>query len=386
MIDQSIELWSLHFWMTGLTGFVLLYATRNVPVWHKRFWAMTNVGFLTAMFGEETIWILLFIITSQAGLYAFRVIPNRATISVCAISVFSVLFLFYRLPAFVPEDFQTRINPLLQLIGYSYIYLRLVDQYREMAESDESPPDLLSSINYLIPFHMLAAGPIQSWQDYRHQSSVQAPFTLPQILDACQLIVHGLFKKYVLAGIIQEFLLTGYQTSGIYLIIEIQLAFIWLYLDFSAYTNIAQGIGRLLCVHTPNNFNRPWMARNLIDFWERWHISLSQWIRRNLFLPLQHTMMRKTRGRHTLLIASGAFLVSFLLCGFWHGTGLNFILWGFMHAVGLICVNLYRHMLKKFLGAAGVRQYMANSIVRIVATVMTFEYVAFSLVPVFGVN
>ena len=73
--------------------------------------------------------------------------------------------------------------------------------------------------------------------------------------------------------------------------------FLWLYLDFSAYSDVAVGIGKLLGIATPENFNRPYFSRNMIDFWERWHMTLGQFIRRNIFFPLQLTMQRKNHER-----------------------------------------------------------------------------------------
>ncbi len=98
-------------------------------------------------------------------------------------------------------------------------------------------------------------------------------------------IASGLFKKYVLANLIKRLFLTDYRSAGLYVLLEVQLTFIWLYLDFSAYSDVAVGVGRLMGVATPENFNRPYLARNIIEFWERWHISLSQFIRRNIFIP-----------------------------------------------------------------------------------------------------
>ena len=145
---------------------------------------------------------------------------------------------------------------------------------------------------------------------------------------ATERIANGLFKKYVLAQGLEALLLTGFHAHGAYTILEIQLTYLWLYLDFSAYSDIAVGIGRLIGVATPENFNRPYLARNVIDFWERWHISLSMFIRRNVFIPIQLTLMRRTSGRAPLWIASFAFVVSFLLCGLWHSLSWVWVAWG----------------------------------------------------------
>src|SRR5262249_48358829 len=151
---------------------------------------------------------------------------------------------------------------------------------------------------------------------------------------------------------------------------------------FSAYSDIAVGVGRMIGVATPENFNRPYLARNMVDYWERWHISLSHFIRRNIFFPVQLALMRSTDGRHPLAITSVAFLVSFLLCGLWHNIGWNWLAWGAYHAFGLIVRNLHQHLLLKKLGRKGLNRYNANPWIRALGIALTFEYVAFSLVLV----
>ena len=155
---------------------------------------------------------------------------------------------------------------------------------------------------------------------------------------------------------------------------EAQLTLIWLYLDFSAYSDVAVGVGRLIGVATPENFNRPYLARNIIDFWERWHISLSQFIRRNIFIPLQLALLRCTDGQRPLLVASLAFSVSFLLCGLWHQISLRWLAWGAFHAAALVICNLYRYWLTKRLGRKGVNRYVANRWIRLVMMALTFEF------------
>jgi len=139
------------------------------------------------------------------------------------------------------------------------------------------------------------------------------------------------------------------------------------------------GAGTLLGVATPENFANPLGARNIIAFWERWHISLSSFIRRNVFLPIQLNLMRTTDGAHALRAASLGLFVAFLLCGIWHGISPLFLLWGLLHALAVILCNAYRHLLSARLGRKGVKQYLEQPLFRILSTALTFEFVAFSL-------
>ena len=286
------------------------------------------------------------------------------------------LFVIHKLPKLGDETGLGAINPILTAIGFSYVALRLFDVARSVSDGRRPPPDLPSTINYLLPFHMLAAGPIQSYDDFVAQPAVPAPLSATAALASIERVAGGLFKKYVLAQGLERLFLTGFHAPGAYWLWEMQLIYVWLYLDFSAYSDIAVGIGGLMGVATPENFNRPYLARNVIDFWERWHISLSQFIRRNVFIPIQLSFMRLTDGRASLWIASFAFMVSFLLCGLWHSIGWTWAAWGLYQAIGLIVCNLYRHVLTKRLGRKGVNRYLANPWIRAFAIILTFEFAA----------
>ena len=152
--------------------------------------------------------------------------------------------------------------------------------------------------------------------------------------------------------------------------------FIWLFLDFSAYSDVAVGLGTLMGIATPENFRQPYLARNVIEFWERWHISLSRFIRRQLFIPAQLALMRWTDGRFPLLAASVAFTFSFVLCGLWHGLSWPWFAWGIVQSAGLVVCNLYRVALNRRLGRKGMSRYLANPWARVAAIILTFEFAA----------
>jgi alginate O-acetyltransferase complex protein AlgI len=301
-----------------------------------------------------------------------------------AFALTSGLFVIHKLPSLGASIHAGRILPLLAGIGYSYVFLRYIDMLRSTWEHRTPPPTPLDIVNYLIPFHMLAAGPIQAWEEYVAQPAIPQPLNFTQSVQAIDWIVRGLFKKFVLADLIQHIFLQSLHDVGWLRLVQMNMQYWWLFLDFSGYSDIALGIGSLIGVATPLNFDRPYFSRNITEFWERWHISLSMWIRRNLFFPIQIGLLRRTDGKHALACASFAIFLAFVLCGIWHGLTLPFLYWGLLHGSALSISNLYRYWLKKKLGAKGVARYMASWPIRVAMTILTLEFTAFTIMVQFS--
>ena len=378
MPELAIDLSSQRFW-----AFLLLAILIVVPIANARAkWrtlAALNIVFVGVVAGPRVVVGILIALTTLCVLLRWPVRPGRWLVVFGLGAIALSLFVFHKLALPDFKAFQlASTKAALSAIGYSYIFLRFLELLRNANEA-AAKPSLPSLINYLLPFHMLAAGPIQSYDDFLEQPGLSQRLSLRESLDAFDRIVRGLFKKFVLAEALSSIFLTGFHQKGAYFCLETQIFYLWVYLDFSAYSDIAVGVGRLLGVATPENFNRPLLARNLIEFWERWHISLSQFIRRNLFIPIQVSLMRKYEGKHALAIASVAFSVSFVFCGLWHGLTVRFLVWGIMHALGLIVCNLYKHWLTNKLGRKGMKTYLEDRRIRVLSTLVTAEFVALSL-------
>jgi alginate O-acetyltransferase complex protein AlgI len=359
-------------------GILVLIPVRN-PAVRKWLLAGLNLLFLRLILSGHNLLIMLALL---GGIYALLKLASTNDWRRPAAGILGaltlVLFFLHKLPSRLGGT-PGKVQFLLSLVGFSYVTLRIFDLLRAVFERRQTAPGLCDTINYLVPFHMMLAGPIQSYDDYVDQPAAPPPPSAAQALAAMERFARGAFKKFVLALILQKLFLTGYRSHGWHLLLEIQVFYIWLFLDFSGLSDIAIGVGALLGLRTPENFNQPYLARNMINFWERWHISLSQFIRANLFTPLQLWLARRAQGRHALWCASGAFTVSFGLCGLWHGLTMRYFLWGLLNAFGLLVTNIYRHYLTRHLGAKGMKRYLANQPIRICATVVTFEFVALSL-------
>jgi D-alanyl-lipoteichoic acid acyltransferase DltB (MBOAT superfamily) len=377
-----IQLNTLLFWFVCGAGVLAMAPLRSRPL-RNAVMAAVNVFFLIMLLRWSALGVIVAIAAVHLILrYAGSRRRGLVVISVLGATV-ATLFLIHKLPVVAANLSLDPLSRVLGLIGYSYVALRMIELLRAVFEQRHPPPAITSTINYLLPFHMLAAGPIQSYDDFVQQTGADIDPDARTILRGMERIAAGLFKKFVIAYAIQTVFLTNFEAGGMYRLVEIQLFFVWLFVDFSAYSDIAVGVGMLLGVATPENFNRPLLARNVIDFWERWHISLSLFIRRNIFIPLQMFFMRRTEGRMPLLSAAIAIVIAFALCGLWHGLTVGFLIWGLAQAVGLIVVRLYAQTLQARLGKARFKQYLASKWWRVAATVVTFEFEAVVLVALF---
>ncbi|MGE5431021.1 MAG: MBOAT family O-acyltransferase [Syntrophomonadaceae bacterium] len=219
-------------------------------------------------------------------------------------------------------------------VGISFFTFKalsyVLDVYLEKMEAEKSFRDFLLYVSF---FPNILAGPIDRASEFLPQ--VKQDFIIPEsyIGRGVFLIISGLFKKAVIADYIGvNFVDRIFEMPTRYTGVENLLAVygyaLKVYCDFSGYSDIAIGIALLMGFKLMDNFNSPYQASSIADFWRRWHISLSSWLQDYLFRPLQ----MKFRSLRTLGNAS-ALVITFLICGLWHGASYTFILWGAVHGL-----------------------------------------------------
>lgn len=233
-------------------------------------------------------------------------------------------------------------------------------------------------------FPQLVAGPIVRARDFLPQLKTRPPVTDTMAGRGLYLVLLGLFKKIVIADYLalnlvdRTFELTGNYSSFEMLVGVYGYAF-QIYCDFSGYSDIAIGTALLLGFTFPDNFNAPYIARNLQDFWRRWHISLSSWLRDYLYISLGGNRNGSYKTYRNLML-------TMLLGGLWHGAGWNFIIWGLLHGVALAVLRWWQRERKKagkgnFFdtrfgdGAAG---FLVGVSGQTLARLITFHYVCFA--------
>ncbi|MDA9148590.1 MBOAT family protein [Alphaproteobacteria bacterium] len=229
-----------------------------------------------------------------------------------------------------------------------------VDTYRNKISPEK---DFILYACYVIFFPQLVAGPVLRAAEVIHQFVQRPPFLWSDIVIGIRRITYGLFLKVVLADNIAPLVNTGFSMP-----VEIMgaldvwtLAFLFgfqIYFDFSAYSHIAIGSARLMGIKFPENFNFPYLSTSPKDFWQRWHISLSSWIRDYLYSPLvgvraqdQSVGGLSDTSDHRRTIA---LFFTWAIMGLWHGANWTFMLWGVYHATLIIIYRFVAPTLKSF--------------------------------------
>ncbi len=227
---------------------------------------------------------------------------------------------------------------------------------------------------YLSFFPQLVAGPIVRASEFLPQLRHRAD---PRHIDSSRaffLIMSGLFKKVVIANFLAEAIVDPVfadpsQASAIEVLVGVYAFAVQIYADFSGYTDIAIGIALLLGFRFPDNFNAPYVATSIQDFWRRWHITLSRWLRDYLYIPLGGSHGGRWRTYRNLMI-------TMVLGGLWHGAAWNFVIWGGIHG-GAMSLERFRREQRQ---AAGMPEPSDTFVRRLGRRLATFHIVGFAWV------
>ena len=231
-------------------------------------------------------------------------------------------------------------------VGISYYTFKKVSYLLDVYRENQAPEKNIGNFAlYVAFFPAIVSGPIDRAGKLIPQFLEKHGFDYRRVTDGLKLMAWGFFKKLVIADRLAGFVNkvydkpTGYE--GLSLIMATVYFSLQIYCDFSGYTDIARGAAKVLGFEMMENFNRPYFSKSIVEFWKRWHISLSTWLMDYLFLPVAYSVSRKIKQPTLLLWKAESWayitgiIVTMVLCGLWHGVGWTFILWGTLHGVFL---------------------------------------------------
>lgn len=226
-------------------------------------------------------------------------------------------------------------------VGISFYLFQAIALLVEVKAGRQPLPGLLETALYLAFFPRLIAGPIVlPRQFFKQTAALPARLDSRRLREGLALLIFGLFKKVVIADSLGSISAVAFRAAGLpgafptpLYIQGFYLYAFQIYADFAGYTDLARGSALLLGFELPANFNRPYLAASLGDFWNRWHMSLTQWFREYLFYPLSRRMLQWTRRRYSQAVQAAANLTTMLLIGLWHGAAWTFVAWGAYHGL-----------------------------------------------------
>jgi alginate O-acetyltransferase complex protein AlgI len=264
----------------------------------------------------------------------------------------------------------------LRWLGFSYIAFRLIHVLRDRQTGRLPELSLPEFATYVVFFPSLVAGPIDRAERFAGDLRREFRLTRDETLSAGQRLVIGLFKKFVIADALALIALNdtlAIQVRSTLWMWVVTYAYAFqIYFDFSGYTDIAIGTARLAGVKLPENFASPYLKPNLAQFWNSWHITLTQWIRSYFFNPFNRWLRGFRSMPQWTMILVGQ-LSTMLLIGLWHGVTVNFVLWGLWHGLGLFFQNRWSDFSKRRFNVTDSRQ---QTVLRLGGIFLTFNFVA----------
>ena len=261
-----------------------------------------------------------------------------------AVSLNLGLLVFYKYANFLVNNLNAllgefkvppiHIPHILLPVGISFFTFHalsyVVDVYRRKWKAATNPCDVAL---YIFFFPQLIAGPILRWSGIAPQLA-QRGVTVAKFADGIRRFIIGLGKKMIVANAVavpadQIFALPGHELTPMVAWLGAVCYALQIYFDFSGYSDMAVGLGKMFGFQFLENFNYPYISQSVRDFWRRWHISLSSWFRDYLYIPLGGNRVSEGRNYFNLILV-------FFLCGLWHGASWTFVIWGLYHGIFLV--------------------------------------------------
>lgn len=246
-------------------------------------------------------------------------------------------------------------------IGISFLTFEFIHYIVDVWKGKKPLKNPLDFLIFIFFFPSLIAGPIKRFEQFVPQL-IKSGRKRTNLRDGIILIIEGFFKKIVLAASFSEYVFkfNSLISYPIQTIIGFYFFSLYIYFDFSGYIDIARGSAKLYGINLPINFNRPYFATSIQDFWTKWNISLMLWIRDYIYIPLGGSKKSTLRTQMNIIIV-------FLISGLWHGAGKNFIVWGLYNAVLIIIQKGIRPL--RFINFLPLRTK------KLFATFMTFNLI-----------
>ena len=319
-----------------LIGFVLNYFGKR-----KDYYILSlSILFAGAIYGKSksmVVYLLAFIIYQYVLVFIAQRMDSKRLKPLVMLSI---------LPLVVNKVFAITQLHLLAFIGISYMSFKTIQIMLEISDGlIKEKISVKDYLQFLLFFPTVSSGPIDRSRRFLKEINEVMPRKdyLELAGDGIYRIVLGLLYKVVLSTYVYQILLALSNTGTVvYSIKYMYLYTLYLFFDFAGYSLMAVGSSNILGIQTPMNFNKPFLSIDIKDFWTRWHITLSTWLRDFVFSRVLMQVIRKKWFKNRLHNAAYAYMVNMLVMGFWHGISVSYIAYGFYHGVLMSGFEIYQ--------------------------------------------
>ena len=323
--------------------FVVLLIGFVVNFFEKRkdyYILVLSLLFAGAIYGKSRamiIYLISFVIYQYFLVFIAQSIETKRLKPLVFLSIF---------PLVINKVFALTSLHLLAFIGISYMSFKTIQIMLEISDGlIKEKISIKDYLQFLLFFPTVSAGPIDRSRRFLNEINDVIPRKeyLELAGDGVYRIVLGLLYKVVLSTYVYQILLALSNTGTvIYSIKYMYLYTLYLFFDFAGYSLMAVGSSNILGIQTPMNFNKPFLSVDIKDFWTRWHITLSTWLRDFVFSRVLMQVIRKKWFKNRLHNATYAYMVNMLVMGFWHGLSVSYIVYGFYHGVLMAGFEVYQ--------------------------------------------
>ena len=319
-----------------LIGFVLNYFGKR-----KDYYILSlSILFAGAIYGKSksmVVYLLAFIIYQYVLVFIAQRMDSKRLKPLVMLSI---------LPLVVNKVFAITQLHLLSFIGISYMSFKTIQIMLEISDGlIKERISVKDYLQFLLFFPTVSSGPIDRSRRFLKEINEVMPRKdyLELAGDGIYRIVLGLLYKVVLSTYVYQILLALSNTGTVvYSIKYMYLYTLYLFFDFAGYSLMAVGSSNVLGIQTPMNFNKPFLSIDIKDFWTRWHITLSTWLRDFVFSRVLMQVIRKKWFKNRLHNAAYAYMVNMLVMGFWHGISVSYIAYGFYHGILMSGFEIYQ--------------------------------------------
>ena len=319
-----------------LIGFVLNYFGKR-----KDYYILSlSILFAGAIYGKSkamVVYLLAFIIYQYVLVFIAQRMESKRLKPLVMLSI---------LPLVVNKIFAITQLHLLAFIGISYMSFKIIQIMIEISDGlIKEKISVKDYLQFLLFFPTVSSGPIDRSRRFLKEINEVMPRKdyLELAGDGIYRIVLGLLYKVVLSTYVYQILLALSNTGTVvYSIKYMYLYTLYLFFDFAGYSLMAVGSSNVLGIQTPMNFNKPFLSIDIKDFWTRWHITLSTWLRDFVFSRVLMQVIRKKWFKNRLHNAAYAYMVNMLVMGFWHGISVSYIAYGFYHGILMSGFEIYQ--------------------------------------------